>query len=418
MLDRSAASIFKLSLLQTLEEGMRINLDAPGTAQFKEAQVALQETLNQQTLLVSELRGLFQRLQRQTGAGEEGTAANKLFTTVQAAIEHGEGKIRQLNADMEFIDANYTEVTLRRMQGKAEALSLALTPDAEKNWDSTLQRLFDDGITVLSPQELAKKGSTIRRKHDNIADAIVDKARATATRLLPSADRAKKTADIALPPKVLGDEKENVLPVFDKPEDIMALGFETARAAARENASLPYKSLNGQIFIDSNTGRPVMGDTFTDAGTVFDGVMKALGKVDNVELERALDPDGASTGAMNKLVRSLGAAAEGALAQLAKARGLESVDAAIESAENAAKAAGRYDEFFAKNIPPALSAVNYLRAVNKERGVDIEMMPLNFLQAKELREALNGLAFKATKSGNNSGAADYNNLAGLTTRAM
>ena len=418
LLDRSASNIFKLSLLQTLEEGMRINLDAPGTAQFKDAQIALQETLNQQTLLVAELRGLFQRLSRTTGANEEGTAANKLFTTVQAALEHGEGKIKQLDADMEFIDANFTEVTYRRIQGNADALSMALTPDAEKNWDSTLQRLFDDGVTVLSPQQLAKKGDTLRRKHEGIADAVVEQARNTATRLLPSVDRAKKTADIALPSTILGKDKESVLPVFDKPEDIMALGFETARAAARENASLPYKSLNGQIFRDPDTGRPIVGDTFTDAGTVFDGVMKALGKTDNVELERALDPDGASTGAMNKLVRSLGAAAEGALAQLAKAQGLDSVEAAIDSAANAAKEAGRFDEFFAKNIPPALSAVNYLRAVNKERGVDIEMMPLNFLQAKELREALNGLAFKATRSGNNAGAADYNNLASLTNRAM
>lgn len=418
LLDQSAANIFKLSLLQTLEEGMRINLDAPGTAQFKDAQVALQETLNQQTLLVAELRATFERLSRQAGVNDEGTAANKLFTTVQAALEHGEGKIKQLDSDMQFIDNNFTEVTLRRIQGNAEALSLALTPDAEKNWDSTLQRLFDDGVTILSPQELAKKGDTIRRKHNNIADAIVDKARSTAIRVLPSAERAKKTAGIALPPTILDKEKEKVLPVFEKPEDIMALGFETARSAARENASLPYKSLNGQIFRDPVSGMPIVGDTFTDAGDVFDGVMKALGKVDNVELEQALNPNGASTGAMNKLIRSLGAAAEGSLAQLAKAQGFDSVEAAIESAENAAKEAGRYDEFFAKNIPPALSAVNYLRAVNKERGVDIEMMPLNFLQTKELREALNNLAFKATKSGNNAGAAEYDTLAGLTSRAM
>ena len=425
LLDRSAANIFKLSLLQTLEEGMRINLDAPGTAQFKDAQMALQETLNQQTLLVSELRGLFQRLSRATGAEEEGTAANKLYTTVQAALEHGEGKIKQLDADMQYIDANFAEVTFRRIEGHSDALSIALTPDAEKNWDSTLQRLFNDGVSIVSPQDLAKKGDTLRRKHQRMADVVVAKAAKIATSLLPSADRAKKTAGIALPPKLLenvstieDNRKGAVLPVFDRPEDIMALGFETARAAARENASLPYKSLNGQIFRNPETDLPIVGDTFTDAGGIFDGVMKALGKVDNVELEQALNPNGVSTGAMNKLVRSLGAAAEGALSQLAKAKGFESVDAAIESAENAAKEAERYDEFFAKNIPPALSAVNYLRTINKERGVDIEMMPLDFLQAKELREALGGLSFKATKGGNTVAAAEYQGLADLTTRAM
>ena len=426
LLDRSAAGIFKLTILQTLEEGMRINLDAPGTAQFKEAQVALQETLQQQTVLIAELRGVFERLSRLQGVNDETTAANKLFTTVQAALEHGKGKIDQLDADMAFINANFEEVTLRRIAGNSDALGIALTPDAEKNWDSTLQRLFDDGVTILSTQELVKKGRQIDRKHDNIMNAIVDKAVATATRVLPSADRAKKTAEIALPESLPVKDKsdtslkpkEDVLPVFEKPEDIMALGFETARAVAREKASLPYKSLNGQIFTNPNTSMPVVGDTLTDGGIVFDGVMKALGKADNIELEQALNPSGASVNSMNKLVRSLGAAAEGSLERLAKDQGFESVEEAIESAQNAAREAGRFDEFFAGNIPPALSAVNYIRTVNKERGVDIEMMPLDFLQVKELREALNSLSFSATKRGNNKGAADYTNLSNLTNEAM
>ena len=424
LLEQSAANIFRLNLLQTLEEGLRISINAPGAAQLKEAQRNLMEVQQQSILQVAELRNLFKKISRQAGAQEEGSAANKLFETVNAAIEHGQDKIKQLEADLEFIDANFENVTVARIIGTSDALGEALTPDASKNWDTTLHRLYDDGITILSPQELVKKGNQIIRKERSVSQGIVDRANQMATRLLPSAEQARKTTTIAMPdplkaPKQLkGEPKENVLPTFERPEDLMALMFENARAASLERASLPYKSLNGQIFrTPGPQGVPVVGKTVTDMGDLFDGVMAALGKADNIELQKSLNPNGASASSMSRLLKSLSAGAEASLAQIAAGKGVE-VDEVITSAKNLARQQNRYDEFFPKNIPTELAAVNFFRQQAKEGGVDVQMMPLDFLQTRELRSALNNLSFKATQSGNKVGAAEYTSLSSLASESM
>jgi hypothetical protein len=91
--NRSAANIFKLSILQTLEEGFRMSLDAPGAAGFDDASRQLQNVRLAQGQLTSELRSVFERLGQNPQAKQEGTGVKKLYDTVQAALENSENKI-------------------------------------------------------------------------------------------------------------------------------------------------------------------------------------------------------------------------------------------------------------------------------------------------------------------------------------
>lgn len=398
--NKSAANIFKLSILQTLEEGMRMDLDAPGTAGFDLASRELQNISQAQGQLTAELRSLFERLGSNPQAREEGSGVKKLYDTVQAALENSENKIRQLDADMEFINNNGVEIALATIRGDQTGLANHMSPDSFENMPAVISRLKGDGVDFIDPERAAEVRQAIETTSASFSNEITATLKAVVRKALPTAQDVKKiTAGVF--PKAAED---GVLPLYRKPSDLFALGMENLRSTSYQNASLPYKSLNGQIFrMPGPGGQRVMGIATSDGGKLLDDIFSVMGKDENIDLLKAMNPDSVNTGSMNKLLGTLTGAAENSLSIIAAKRGVE-VEVIIEAAK------ARAGNQLATGVPESLAVVKFMRDENAARGIDMEVFPLDFLQIKEARESLGQLSFRAGKANNKAAQADYSRL--------
>lgn len=398
--NRSAANIFKLSILQTLEEGMRMDLDAPGTAGFDLASRELQNIKNAQGQLTAELRSLFERLGSNPQAREEGSGVKKLYDTVQAALENSENKIRQLDADMEFVNNNGVEIALATIRGDQTGLAHHMSPDSFENMPAVIARLKGDGVQFIDPARGVEVRQQIEATSDAFSDEITSRLKTVVRRALPTGQDVKRITPDAFPDAA----EDGVLPLYTKPSDLFALGMENLRSTSYQNASLPYKSLNGQIFrMPGPDGQRVMGIATSDGGKLLDDIFSVMGKDENIDLLKAMNPDSVNTGSMSKLLGTLTGAAENSLSILAAKRGVE-----VEDIIEATKA--RAGNQLATGVPEALAVVKFMRDENAAKGVDVEVFPLDFLQVKEARESLGQLSFRAGKANKNSAQADYSRL--------
>lgn len=398
--NKSAANIFKLSILQTLEEGMRMDLDAPGTAGFDLASRELQNIRLSQGQLTAELRSLFERLAQNPEARQEGTGVKKLYDTVQAALENSENKIRQLDADMEFVKNNGVEIALATIRGDQTGLAHHMSPDSFENMPAVIARLKGDGVQFIDPAKGVEVRQQIEATSDAFSDEITSQLKTVVRRALPTGQDVKRITPDAFPDAA----EDGVLPLYRKPSDLFALGMENLRSTAYQNASLPYKSLNGQIFrMPGPGGQRVMGIATSDGGKLLDDIFSVMGKDENIDLLVAMNPNSVNTGSMSKLLGTLTGAAENSLSIIAAKRGVE-----VEDIIEATKA--RAGNQLATGVPESLAVVKFMRDENAARGIDVEVFPLDFLQIKEARESLGQLSFRAGKAKNNAAQADYKRL--------
>ena len=150
-------------------------------------------------------------------------------------------------------------------------------------------------------------------------------------------------------------------------------------------------------------GQRVMGIATSDGGKLLDDIFSVMGKDENIDLLKAMNPDSVNTGSMSKLLGTLTGAAENSLSILAAKRGVE-----VEGIIEATKA--RAGNQLATGVPESLAVVKFMRDENAANGVDVEVFPLDFLQIKEARESLGQLSFRAGKANKNSAQADYSRL--------
>lgn len=406
VLDQSSSRIIRLSVVQVIEEGLRVGINAQEGLAFKGDLELMELNRSMQQELVQELRGLFVRLKQNENAVKSGTATNKLFLTVQAAIENAEGKIRQLDDDLVVLNGNYEQTVTGMIEGTSKGLSDRIAPDAEQSMAEVFDRLNTFGVGPMTPENANAVRAGINKKAGTIADSIAAQARQTVVDALPTTtETAKDTTaallntsgkDVAIPKGI--DPKSN-LPLFRNPSDLLALLLESTHAADKANAAIPYKSLDNQVFkMRDPSGNlvPVYGKAFSDGGQILDDITAALKMDESAEFLVALNPDAIGFAPMNKIFKTLDDSAQGLLNRIAEKQG-STVDEILESIS--ARAGGDLDT----RLPRHLSAVQYLRAEAKAKNSDLEMLPLNFTQLVELRRGVGNLASSAAKS--NKGAA-------------
>lgn len=406
LLERSASNIINLAVLQTLEEGMRISLDAPSTAEFKGIMQTLELNRSGQQELIAELRGMFAQLSKNPNAVVDGTATNKLFTTVQAAIENAEGKIQQLNADMGVLNRNYENVVLGMIEGTPLGTTARISPGAEKSMATTFDNLNEYGVETITEGQAAQIRQDIAAKTEKVADSINAQAKQVVVNALPTTtEKAKDTVITTMgiaPERELqvpkGADLAGGLPKFKRPGDLLALLMESSYSADKSNAAIPYKELNSQIFrmVDGQGNEvPVNGAAFSDGGNILDMIVAASKGEDNAEFLVAMNPDAVNMSPLNKILTTLNQSAKSVISQVATQKGVEPSDFMQAVLERAA----REGDPLTKNVPLPVAVVNYLRQEAQRRGGDLEVLPLNFVQLRELQQASGNLAASAQTSG-------------------
>ena len=414
LLERSASNIINLAVLQTLEEGMRVSLDAPSTAEFKGIMQTLELNRSSQQELIGELRGLFAQMSKNPNAAADGTATNKLFTTVQAAIENAEGKIQQLDADLGVLNRNYENVVLGMIEGTPLGTTARISPGAEKSMATTFDNLNGYNIETLTEGQAAKMRVDISEKTNKVVDSINAQAQQTVTNALPTTtERAKDTVISVMgvaPERELqvpkGADLAGGLPKFKKPGDLLALLMESSYSADKANAAIPYKELNSQIFrmVDGQGNEvPVNGAAFSDGGNILDMIVAASKGEDNAEFLVAMNPDAVNMSPLGKIVTTLNESAKSVISQVASQKGIEP----SKFIQSVVEKAARDGEPLTKDVPLPVAVVNYMRQEAQRRGGNLEVLPLNFVQLRELQQASGNLAASAQRSGKGGAMSTY-----------
>jgi len=415
LLERSAGRIMGLTILQTIEEGLRVSLDAPGAAQFNDnVAKALQENRNAQDLLLNDLRGVFVAIENVEGYKDADTPIGRLYDTVKAAIDNGEAKVQQLDTDIERLNIGLEDYLYGIISSTSSVGMQRVMHEADDALPELINRLTGEGISFLSVPAAQKQRRKIERVAQGSMEAIANEASQIATRVLPSTEEARRRAGTIL--NDAGEAPKNAadLPVFETSADLFALSLETLRISANKKTGIPFQQLGGQP-LQTLDGTPV-NVAFADGGGIFDEISRLLGKgEDATEFLQALNPNNVSDARMNKFFQTLDDISEGVI-QTAAARAGEDVRDFVRKMENRAKASTTLS--IDDRLPKNLGIVAFMRADSQQRGRKVNAFALNPSQLMALDEGIGFLANQAKNAQRDRAAFNYNNIRFKVGEAM
>jgi len=405
VLERSALRMMGLSVLQVIEEGHRLEMRGPQAASFAGNFEALSDNLRTQQSFAAELRTTLQRLANAEGVQTDGTAVNKLYTTVDAALKHADGMIAQLDDDLGVLGRNYEKQVRGLVLGTDDKLGF-LDEDSVNDLASTFQRLSDHNIKRIDNKSVEAIRNEATRTNADVVEAIGQKSRQIARNLPTHGDVQQKVEKVLPDGRIIRPGREPVKTGEIKtPGDALAAVIESTNVRERNIASAPYRKLDAEVFVTPD-GRRIDGIPTTDAGPVLDEMFKVLGTDDGITILLEMSGRTMSKSTSSKVFNFMDDVAGGFLTSLAEVEG-RSVDELVDAAM---QAAGDYDKRIPKNLFAAMQIRKDLAADN----IDVGVLPLSFVQAKELTDAFSQMAFKAPEAA----AAKLRNLENIAEGTM
>ena len=389
VLNRSVIRMMGLSVLQVIEEGHRIEMNGPQAAGFGGNFQALTENLALQQKFAAELRTTLQTLANAEGVQLKGTAVNKLYETVDAALKHADGMIRQLDSDLEVLGRNYEKHVKGQILGGSENLQ-ALSDGSVADLRTTFDNLAEHNISQIDNKSVEAIRNEVRRTDASLLDAVKQKANQIGRALPTQGDVQNKVEKVLPDGRIIRPGRAPVKNgQIQTAGDALAAVVESANLRERNIASAPYRKLDAEVFVTS-TGQRIQGTPTTDAGPVLDEMFNVLGTDDGITILLEMSGKTLSRSQSSKTFAFLDDVAGGFLSTIAERQGV-SVDDLVN---DAIQAAGDYD----KRIPRNLFAAMQIRKDLAAQDIDVGVLPMTFIQAKELTDALGQMAFKAPEA--------------------
>jgi len=389
VLNRSVIRMMGLSVLQVIEEGHRIEMNGPQAAGFGGNFQALTENLALQQKFAAELRTTLQTLANAQGVQTKGTAVNKLYETVDAALKHADGMIRQLDSDLDVLGRNYEKHVKGQILGGSENLQ-ALSDGSVADLRTTFDNLAEHNISQIDNKSVEAIRNEVRRTDASLLDAVKQKANQIGRALPTQGDVQNKVEKVLPDGRIIRPGRAPVKNgQIQTAGDALAAVVESANLRERNIASAPYRKLDAEVFVTS-TGQRIQGTPTTDAGPVLDEMFNVLGTDDGITILLEMSGKTLSRSQSSKTFAFLDDVAGGFLSTVAERQGV-SVDDLVN---DAIQAAGDYD----KRIPRNLFAAMQIRKDLAAQDIDVGVLPMTFIQAKELTDALGQMAFKAPEA--------------------
>jgi len=395
VLDRGVSRILGLGLLQTLEEGMAIDLRGPQVASFSAQTQGLHKNLLTQQKFVSELRSVMQTLSRLEGVDVEGNAIKKLYDTIDAAVTYADGTMAQLSDDLEVIGRSY-ETSVKGMIRGSDDVYTHLDESSATELSSALANLSEHNISRINAGSVLAIQFEVDRTHDSVSEAIKDKANQIA-RILPTQGDINKQVNKILPDGTIirpGREPAKARDIQNA-GDALAAHIESANVRERNIAAAPFRKLDNSVFRTVD-GAVIVGQATTDAGPVLDSMFDVLGTAEGTTLLLEMSGKTLSRSTSGKMFAFLDEAAGAFILDVAQRTG-QDPDAIIEGALAAARKANDPDTIKLlkdKRIPQNLLVAQLIRKDLELAGENVGVLPISFQEAKEMADALSQISFK------------------------
>ena len=401
-IESSATRVMGLSILQAIEEGQRIELNAPQVANFQGNMEDITKNLRIQEQYAADIRRAMREIATVQGVPEEGTSIAKFYDILDSTLQLAESSIKQLDADISTLNTNYEKSILGLIEDSGDGMT-HLGDDAVTSLDIAFEHLAEQGIQKIDQSKVDEIKAAANVASDKILESTTKKANQISRRL-PTQQQTNQTVDTVLPDgKII---RPGVKPVktsaIETAGDALAVVLESVHVEERNIASAKFRKLDNSEFFTPD-GQPINGVPITDAGTVLDGVFDALGTKEGIDLLLELQGTTLRRSEASKLFGVLDDFAGGFLADVTeKSSEYDDIAVLISDAVEAAKTSSDPALRKIANDPRLknnqnLIAVYSIRSdLMKSSELSVDALPMTFNQAKRLSDAISLLKFKAT----------------------
>ena len=275
---RSFSRITGLTILQTLEEAERLNINTKDLRSFGNLQ-NLQNVADEKVKLINELRAASINISNLPDDVKNSGAVNQFYELINGAIELGTGRLNKLNADINTVE-KYLPLRINAMIKGNNNVYLAANGDEVMELDSALQSVYEVGIDKVDLQGLANHVKKIKDTSNVISSAVTTAVKKIdgEYNLQDALTQIKKVATrVDDRVKIVGKQKG--IPTFSKSGNLFAVLLENSKNRSYNIARQPYKVLDKTEFVD-RMGNVIGRGVKTTANDLIKDLFKNMDVID------------------------------------------------------------------------------------------------------------------------------------------
>ena len=393
---RSFSRITGLTILQTLEEAERLNINTKDLRSFGNLQ-NLQNVADEKVKLINELRAASVNISNLPDDVKNSGAVNQFYELINGAIELGTGRLNKLNADINTVE-KYLPLRINAMIKGNNNVYLAANGDEVMELDSALQSVYEVGIDKVDLQGLANHVKKIKDTSNVISSAVTTAVKKIdgEYNLQDALTQIKKVATrVDDRVKIVGKQKG--IPTFSKSGNLFAVLLENSKNRSYNIARQPYKVLDKTEFVD-RMGNVIGRGVKTTANDLIKDLFKNMDVIDLQDFAGT----GIGQSKRNKLVKAMENIGDATFQKIQAGTGANSIDEVVNDLFLKAKNDG-YD--FTKGLSKKMQVLQYISDTARVSTID-----LNFDQLNELKHSVNRMFIRAKNSGDAPQMAAYSQL--------
>ena len=385
LVKRSFSRITGLTVLQTLEEAERLNINTKDLRTFSNLQ-NLQELSSEKEALIAELRSASISLSNlPAGTKSEGVVA-EFYNIIETATDMADGRLQKLRADTETVE-KLLPIRVNAMIKENNGTYLAGSGDEKLQLKDALEYLYDNGVKEVDLENIANSTKKIMDTSDTVSTAVntaIKKINGEYNLQDALAQTRKVVTGLDKRVKIVGEQKG--IPTFKRAGNLTAVLLENSKNRSYNLARANYKILDKAEFLTKN-GTPIGRNAKTSANDIVSSLFKNMDVIDIQDF----GDKGIGRSKRARLLNALEGIGDSTFQRIQQGTGAESINEVVESVLATAR-----DEGFdlTKGLSRKMQALQYISEKKNVSTIDV-----NFDQLNELKHSVNRLLYKAKSSG-------------------
>jgi len=386
LVKRSFSRISGLTVLQTLEEAERLNINTKDLRTFSNLQ-NLQELSKEKEALIAELRSASISLSNLPAGTKSEGVVEEFYNIIETATNMADGRLKKLQADTETVE-KLLPIRVNAMIKENNGTYLAGSGDEKLHLKDALEYLYDNGVKEVDLENIANSTKKIMDTSDTVSTAVntaIKKINGEYSLQDALAQTKKVVTGIDKRVKIVGEQKG--IPTFKRAGNLLAVLLENSKNRSYNLARSNYKILDKAEFVTKN-GLPAGRNAKTSANDIVKSLFE---NIDAIDIQDFGDK-GIGRSKRGRLLNALEGIGDATFQRIQQGTGAESISEVIESV----LATARNDKNFKfnKGLSDKMQALQYISETKNVSTID-----LNFDQLNELKHSVNRLLYKAKNSG-------------------
>jgi hypothetical protein len=386
LVKRSFSRITGLTVLQTLEEAERLNINTKDLRTFSNLQ-NLQELSKEKEALIAELRSASISVSNLPAGTQSEKVVEEFYNIVKTATDMADGRLKKLQADTETVE-KLLPIRVNAMIKENNGTYLAGSGDEKLQLKDALEYLYDNGVKEVDLENVANSTKKIMDTSDTVSTAVntaIKKINGEYNLQDALAQTKKVVTGVDKRVKIVGEQKG--IPTFKRAGNLTAVLLENSKNRSYNLARANYKILDKAEFVTKN-GLPAGRNAKTSANEIVSSLFENMDVIDIQDF----GDKGIGRSKRARLLNALEGIGDSTFQRIQQGTGAESISEVVESV--LAMARNDKNFTFKKGLSEKMQALQYISETKNVSTIDV-----NFDQLNELKHSVNRLLYKAKNSG-------------------